>query len=316
LRLPSHPEVIKEFGFNIASNHHGETSTEYSFARFSVLYDLLNDIGLDAKLAPQSTSESALIPQQFEHLNDSDVVIWDRGLTGFPLMAQVRARGAHFIGRCGQRSFFAAQELLRTNRAGHSQIVKVVAAWEHRPKLKELKLPVEMVVRFVSLRLPTGDLEVLVTSLLDEKLYPTEEFLEVYHWRWNHETYHQMLKSRLDLENWTGHTVEAVKQDVYAAIFVSNLESLLSQEVQEELSKADGERKHPLQVNRAVSYHALKEQILNLLYKDTPVDEAITHIQTWMRSNPVAFRQRKIPRPKPSVHRSYTYQRNLKKSVF
>lgn len=125
-----------------------------------------------------------------------------------------------------------------------------------------------------------------------------------------------MLKSRLDLENWTGHTTEAVKQDVYAAIFVSNLESLLSQEVQEELSKGDGQRKHPVQVNRAVSYHAVKEQILDLLYKDVPIDQAIDQIHTWMRRNPVAIRQRKIPRPRPSIHRSYNYQRNLKKSVF
>ena len=57
----------------------------------------------------------------------------------------------------------------------------------------------ELTVRFVSLRLPTGGLEVLVTSLLDEVAYPTEEFLTVYHWRWNHETFYHGLKSRLNL---------------------------------------------------------------------------------------------------------------------
>jgi hypothetical protein len=36
----------------------------------------------------------------------------------------------------------------------------------------------------VSLRLPTGELEVLATSLLDEALYPTQEFLPLYHRRW------------------------------------------------------------------------------------------------------------------------------------
>src|SRR5258708_14550895 len=60
--------------------------------------------------------------------------------------------------------------------------------------------------RFVSVRLPTGELEVLVTSLLDETLYPTAEFLSVYHWRWGHETFHLMLKGRLELENFSGRT--------------------------------------------------------------------------------------------------------------
>ncbi len=58
-------------------------------------------------------------------------------------------------------------------------------------------MPSELVVRFVSVRLPTGELEVLVTSLLDETVYPTEEFLEVYHWRWGHQTYYHLLKGRL-----------------------------------------------------------------------------------------------------------------------
>ena len=316
LRLPSHAQTIAEFGVSTAINQHSNPGADYTLARLSVLYDLLNDLGLDAMMAPQSTGERDMAIAQLPHVHKDDVLIWDRGFTGFLLMAQVRAHGAHFIGRCSDRSFFTAQELFRLNRAGRSKTVKQFAAPEQQPKLRALNLPLEMTVRFVSVRLPNGDLEVLVTSLLDEALYPTEEFLDVYHWRWNHETYHQMLKSRLDLENWTGQTLEAVRQDVHAAVFVSNLESILSQEVQEELSKSDGQRKYPLQVNRAVSYHALKERLLDLLFKQTPVDQTISQIQDWMRCNPVSVRKRNIPRQTISIKRSYNYQRYLKKSVF
>src|SRR5258708_9334689 len=83
--------------------------------------------------------------------------------------------------------------------------------------------------RFVSLRLPTGELEVLVTSLLDEQLYPTQEFLTVYHWRWGHETFHLMLKGRLELENFSGRTTEAVRQDVQAAVLLPNFAPLLTE---------------------------------------------------------------------------------------
>ncbi len=44
-------------------------------------------------------------------------------------------------------------------------------------------------MRLVSLRLPTGELEVLVTSLLDETVYPTAAFREPYQYRWGQETY-------------------------------------------------------------------------------------------------------------------------------
>ena len=192
-----------------------------------------------------------------------------------------------------------------------------MAASDQRPELKKLGLPTELIVRFVSVRLPTGELEVLVTSLLDQTLYPTQDFLELYHRRWNHETYHQMLKGRLDLENWSGQTVEAVRQDVQAAVFVSNVESLLSQEAQEKLSAQDATRQYPAQVNRAVSYHALKERMLDLLWSKRPIQKVLEEIQRWMQSNPVSVRpDRSPPRRPQSFHRSYHYQRNLRKTVF
>lgn len=318
LWLPDHPDVVKDFGVVEVANKAGQTGTRYVPGRLSVLYDLLNDIGLDARLAALSRSEVELAMEQLPQVQEGDVLVWDRGFTGFILMAATRARGAHFVGRCSKGSFGPAQQLFGLNRAGRSQVTKLWVPREQRAQVQRLGLPMELVVRFVSLRLPTGELEVLVTSLLDPVHCPTEEFLEVYHWRWNHETYYHMLKGRLDLENWSGQTSEAVRQDVQAAVLVSNLESLLSQQVQEQLSAGDAQRLHPAQVNRAISYHALKELMLELLWSQRPVEEVIGQIQQWMRSNPVSVRADRPPppRPKPSAHRSHHFQRHLKKTVF
>lgn len=264
-----------------------------------------------------ATSEVDLAVAQLEHVQSGDVLIWDRGFTGFVLMARVLARGAHFVGRCSQSSFAAAQELFRQNRAGRSRRVKLMAPRDQRASLTGAGLPTELIVRFVSVRLPTGQLEVLVTSLLDEESYPTGEFLEVYHYRWKHETFHQMLKGRLDLENWSGWTQEAVRQDVQAAILVSNLETLLSQEPQEQLSAGDRARHYPAKVNRAVSYHALKEKMIDLLWSSRSWDKALAQIQRWMLDNSVSVRQDRSPPRRPqSFHRSYHHQRHLRKTVF
>lgn len=318
LRLPAHPEIGAKFGAIQVANHLGQTGTSYVPARLSVLYDLLNHVGLDARLEPVAQGEVDLLIAQLAHVQANDVLVWDRGFTGFPLMARVLARGGHFIGRCSKGSFFPAQELLRVNRAGRSRIVKLLASPAQRRQLDPLGLPAELVVRFVSLRLPSGELEVLVTSLLDETLYPTQDFLPVYHWRWHHETYHLMLKGRLDLENWTGLTEEAVRQDVQAAVLVSNLETLLSQEAQEQLTAGDGQRDHPAQVNRANSYHALKEQILDLFWSKRALEKGLARIQRWMQDSPVSVRpdRDRPPRKRPSFHRSYNFQRNVRKTVF
>jgi hypothetical protein len=319
LWLPDHPEVIRAFGSVEVANHRGPTGTRYVPGRMSVLYDLLNGLGLDAQLEPLSKSEAAMAAGQLVHLAAGDVVIWDRGFTSFRLMAQVRARAGHFVGRCSSGSFKAAQDLFRLNRGGHSVLTRLQIPADQKAQARELGLSLEMTVRLVSVRLPTGELEVLVTSLLNEADYPTDEFLEVYHWRWNHETYHQMLKGRLELENWTGQTLEAVRQDLQAAVLVGNLESLLSQEAQEQLSARDHQRVYPAQINRAVSYHALKEKMIDLLLSRRPVGQVILEIQKWMRSNPVSVRTSRLsppPRRRPSPHRSYHFQRRLKKTVF
>ena len=126
-----------------------------------------------------------------------------------------------------------------------------------------------------------------------------------------------MLKGRLDLENWSGLTVEAVRQDVQAAVLVSNLESLLSQPAQEALEAGNAGRQYPAQVNRANSYHALKEKMLELLWSARPSQEVLQEMQIWMQSNPVTVRpDRKVPRREFSAYRSYHHQRHVRKTVF
>ena len=317
VRLPRSATTEQEFGLVEIKNHLGATGTAYPEGRISVVYDLLNRMGLDGRLEKSTLGEVELASQQLEHLAKGDVAIVDRGFTGFVFLARIRQRPAHFIARCSSGSFLAAQEMLRRNRAGVSRRVKLFAPREHKAQLQRLGLPCSMVVRFVSVRLPTGELEVLVTSLLDEEAYPTPEFLRVYHRRWNHETYYGMLKGRLDLENWSGQSAEAVRQDFHAAVLLANLESVLSGPAQATVVERSAQAQYPRQVNRAVSYHALKDRLLDLLLEDTPIEDVLAELQERFAGSPVTVRpQRPRLRPKLSLHRSYHFQRNVRKTVF
>jgi hypothetical protein len=318
LRLPNSQEVGEQFGWQEVSNQHGATGTRYPEGRASVLYDLRNRVGLDARLESSTVGEVELASRQLEQLQAGDIEVNDRGFTGYLFLAQVGQRGAHFIARCSTGSFLAAQQMFRLRRARQSKVVWLFASPEQKAECQRLGLPLKMEVRFVSLRLPDGKLEVLATSLLDEKVYPTEEFLMVYHWRWEHETFHLMLKSRLELENFSGETVEAVRQDFHAAVLLCNLESALTQPAQAALSESTAAEAAPVQVNRSVSYHALKDQLLDLLYQDRPAAEVIERLTQLFMANAVPRRpDRKVPRrKKPSFHRSYHFQRRVKKTVF
>ena len=318
LRLPSSDSVAKTFGWKEVTNQAGATGTRYPEGRLSVLYDVLNRVGLDVRLEPSTTGEVPLAIDQLIHLQPADLALNDRGFSGYLYFASVLQRGAHFVGRCSKGSFLEAQQMFRLDRAGQSKVVWLFAPPTHKPECRRLDLPLKIQVRFVSVRLPTGELEVLATSLLDEQAYPTNDFLDLYHCRWGHETFHMMLKGRLDLENFSGLTEESVRQDVHAAVFLSNLESLLAPAAQAALNSDGTEETQPLQINRANSYHALKEQLLKLLYSDMPIEQVLEKLLRMFLGSPVPVRPgRKPPRRlKTSYHRSYHYQRRAKKVVF
>lgn len=318
IRLPNEQALGEVFGWQQCSNQSGQSGTAYPEARLSVLYDLLNGIGLDARLESSRLGEVALAMEQLQSLRPGDVVANDRGFSGYVYFAWVLHQHGHFLGRCSKASFLTAQEMFQRNRANHSQIVWVHAPAAHKAQCQQLGLPLKMKVRFVSLRLPTGDLEVLATSLLDEALYPSAEFLSVYHRRWNHETFHLMLKGRLEMEHFSGETVAAVRQDVQAAVLLSNLERLLSEPAQRRLDEQAAGRAHALQVNRSVSYHALKWKVLDLFYQDIPAQEVLVQLNQLFKGSPVALRPERTPpkRRKPSLARSLHFQRRVKTIVF
>lgn len=317
LRLPDHQELLEQFSLVQVSNHLGGTGVSYPEGRMSVLYDLLNRVGLDGRLEPSSVGEVDLAIEQLGQAGPGDVLINDRGFTGYRYLAWHHHLGLHYIARCSTGSFLAAQELFRKNRAGRSVVVKLFAPAEQKAQLQRLGLPWQLSVRFVSVRLPTGELEVLATSLLDEARYPAEEFLTVYHWRWHHETFYGVMKGRLDLENFSGQTAEAVRQDFHSTLLLCNLESVLTPPTATALREQSAEHRHPKQVNQAVAYHALKYQLLELLYSDTPVEVVLGKLQRLFSGSAVSVRSdRKVPRPKLSLGRSYHFQRRVKKIVF
>lgn len=317
VRLPDSEELRSQFSLVQVANHLGATGTRYAEARMSVLYDLLNRVGLDGRLEPSSMGEVDLAVQQMAQAAPGDVLINDRGFTGYRYLAWHQRLGLHYIARCSSGSFAAAQEMFRMNRAGRSKVVKLFASSQEKAELRGLELPLELTVRFLSVRLPTGELEVLATSLLDESLYPTEVFLEVYHWRWNHETFYGVIKGRLDLENFSGQTAEAVRQDFHSTLLLCNVETVLTEPTTTAIKEQTLGNEHPQQINHAVAFHALKDQLLALLYSDRPVEEVIEKLQRLFVGSPVSVRDnRKIPRRKLSLYRSYHFQRRVKKVIF
>jgi hypothetical protein len=69
---------------------------------------------------------------------------------------------------------------------------------------------------------------VLVSSLTDLQAYPTALFANLYHQRWGVGENYRVLKSRLNIKNYSSVSVEGVLQDLHAQLLTKTLQHLPS----------------------------------------------------------------------------------------
>lgn len=314
IRLPETEEVNKEFGQMAYTNgKDNEIKGHHTYAQGSVLYDVLNHIAIDARLGPATAYEVDLAIQHLEKTQEGDLILADRGYASYFFLARLEQAGRDFVVRCSSGSFSAAAAMFSGQGPASQQVT--LTAPHTQKELKELGLPKQLTVRLVRVVLDTGEYEVLVTSLLDEVAYPASDFKEIYRLRWGIETFYDVAKTRLQLENFTGRTVESIRQDFYATVYITGLESILTDQAEERLSQRN--TKHEYHVNKTVSFNAIKNQVINLLSYESDLDRLLERLTKLFLKNPSCTRKnRVVPRRKSSTRVLLNHHRRLKKVCF
>jgi hypothetical protein len=315
IRLPNTSEICKNFGtISYSQGEDSEVQGEHPYALGSVLYDVLNRIAIDATLAKADAYEVDLAIAHLQHTKPDDLLVMDRNYPSYLMLARCIHHQRDFVIRCSAASFAPARKMLK-GEGNDSQIVTLIPCVEQKKAILSAGLPTAIQVRFVRVRLKTGEMEVLVTSLLDEEKYPAHEFLELYRLRWGIETFYGLLKTRLNLENFTGQGVESVRQDFFATIYLSGIESIITNIAQTILNRKL--TKYPQNVNRAVSFNAIKTEAFILLASDQPTDAVLKRMTTLFIKNPCSVRShRNPPRKKTSARNLLNYHKRLKKQCF
>ena len=316
--LPDTKDIRAFFGVIKIKNQVEGYKGSYPCALASVLYDVLNNIPIDARISHAKESEYLLARQ---HLSSScseenDLMLYDRNYTSYIHLARHIKENRHFVCRCSRSSFKGARILFNSNA---ESIVSTL-----RPSSKKLRmvrdegLPAEIKVRFVKVILDNGEVEVLVTSLPDESLYTNNDFKELYRYRWGIETFYAVIKERLNLENFTGKSLEAVKQDFHSTIFISALESVLTQDSETFLEQRSAENKYPQSVNKAVSFNTIKNNVFHLLLDDAvDINETLSRMEQLFITSPCCTRKgRETPRKKTSANKKAAYYKRRKKPCF
>lgn len=315
LRLPNEPDIKEHFGVAEYKNAQKNFTGENAFSTCSVLFDILNDIAIDSVIYRSNANELDLARENhFPYLGSNDLVIFDRNYCSYLFMSSLIKQGCDFLIRCTSNSFSVAKQLFNEEVDSITTSIKVHSS--SRKTAKEMKLDLQIKIRFVRVILDTGEVEVLATSLLDEELFPHSDFKQLYWNRWGIETFYDRIKNRLDLGHFTGKTALSVKQDFYATIYLSGLESLLIDDAQDVLDQKKSDNKYPQQVNKSVSFNTIKNYALDLLYKENDYDLLLEKLTVLFLSSPTCIRKNR-PRPREtSLRRQVDYYRCRRKIVF
>lgn len=290
LNLPFAEDILNEFGDSTNQSGH-KTPT----AQASTCFDLLNEIILDAQIEHNNTSEYISALKHMEKVRNGDLLIFDRGYGAMWLFYYLLSNKIDFLFRVSK--LFLTKDhpfLISDAKSVIVEINKISVASKRRLEILGLKFK-PFKIRFIKVFLDNGDIEYLVTSLTDEDRFPTEIFKELYHKRWGIEVNYDHLKSNLRLEDWTGKTPQAIKQDFYANMLIVNIQMLIAGDAQLELDKEKKGRKLKYKVNKNLSLGYLKDRVVDILTSNNP--KYYEELRELFKIEPVSIRKgRKFPR--------------------
>lgn len=288
--LSNTPELLEYFG---GSGSNADSPS----ARASIMYDVVNDRIVDAAVTKYSVSEHELAKNHINRLSnvcctDNALVVFDRGYPSAELIRLLQKHSMHYLMRVRKKWNLAVDAA-----SVGSSIVKISE---------------EITLRVIKFALPSGEIQTLITNLFN---MPEEKFPELYFMRWPVEIKYDIVKNKLELENFSGKTVNAIMQDFWICMLLANIAAIAKSDADKQITeqRKDKENKYAYQANVNHLIGCLKDEFAAatfdpiFLRRDKRINaviDKITRAVVPVRSN------RNVPRKKNS--RSTKFHHNKK----
>lgn len=298
IKLPYTAELKAYFG----TSGQGDKAVT---ARCSVLYDILNDVITDARFDPFSHGErrQALEMLEKKHIFSGvkELIIFDRGYYSLDFMEELLSRSFEFVFRMPTKKLAQADEL-----PNGIHTIKVT--------LNSGKIARVRVVKF---DLPSGETETLVTNFYLQKL-TIDDYKALYFMRWPVEIKFDIVKNKIQLENFTGRTVEAIYQDFYTCMYLTNMVSFFKSEADDDIRdlRKDKNNKYEYKTNTNEIVGAFKDRFIFAVLESSPSkrQKLVDRILDEIKQSVIPIRPgRSLPRPAAS--RKMKFYHNMKNNA-
>lgn len=184
------------------------------------LFDALLRIPLYVEYATSNTSEFKIFKKFKNHLNASYLVLLDNGFYSLELLASIRKQCANF--------------LIPLDAASRPTILQQLAKDDYLCRIRRQQTGETMEIRVIYAYRKGFRRRRLATSLLDPNKYPIDELCEIYHFRWNIETFYREFKSSMEGSRWHCAKVHSFELELHAKMILACLTRMAVQEAARE----------------------------------------------------------------------------------
>lgn len=272
INIPTTEKTIEMYG---TSSRKG-TKPQASLG-LSCMYDVMNKMIIDCTINRCKFDEPGQAEKHLEKLTSiigekKYVLLLDRGYPSSPFFIRQIAAGRKFLVRLKSVDFKQEQASMTTT----DELMNIVFTksrlhhYQGTPIGEKMQEIQSITLRLVKVSLSSGIEECLATNLSPEEFTP-EEIVQLYTMRWGIETAYDMLKNKLEIENFTGTKPILLEQDIYSCVYLCNLmQDIILDAEDEAKEKNHGKYKHPMEINRSLAIGILKEDLLQfILVNDT-----------------------------------------------
>lgn len=237
-----------ETEFGLKKNNH----SSYPMARLTALYDVTNDLIVDVQFTGISIGErehahrllsSGTLANDRNYRNP---IIFDRGYPSRALIHELEDKGLSYLIRCSH-SFLSC---VNGCPDGDHTVTDI-----YKGRTTQIR-----VIKDTSGEEP----HILVSNLFEDR-QDASYHQNLYHRRWEIETKYGELKTKMRSENFSGKNPQAIRQDLYAALFISNLSALMKSSAEAEMEEKLTSGKHKYQLNRSYIIGIVSRYVKSLL---------------------------------------------------
>jgi hypothetical protein len=301
--------------FGVQKNQYGVTVQ----GRIMIRYDVLNKIITNSYLGALSVGEANIAKDWVKEMEKTDLCIYDRLYPGSSLQYIHHYFHIPYVMRCKTGHNERVKAFVESGKKDLTEewLLTETSITELRKRGMMVNNKTRISVRMLRIVLDDGEIEVLVTSLIDKKKYPHKIFKDLYFKRWGVETNIGFLKNVLQIELASGRNVETIFQDFYATIFRANVQTLIEENCENQLEKISRTRKYDYQINHTVAAGNLKGKFCVLFLGKNPLDEYLKLVDIFIRNIEPIRPGRMVVRNKRSqkISGKYKPMPNYKKAV-